>query len=366
MFRLSEDEPLGPLSILILILLDIFLLIVLYRGLSAQSGLLTYPDEYIPYICQNIIIEKEWTENIRIDKLSDIVISYHRYPYKPVERQKKIYPICEEIIDAIDAVKIDTSIIQLFEERSQLKISQDEIRNNLRKTGQLSEITNDQRYIELSNEIIKIDEEVNSNKNVIHLWNTIDSAMAKQEEVIEVLQDYRFFFPLYKTLFRFLFLLPLLILFYIWYRRSIESRLQGLISTHLLIVVSVPIFFEIVQFVLHIIPYQLIKRFIDLLEAIKLIALWYYIVIAIAVGISILLIYIFQKQLFNRGKVIEKRIRSRNCIRCGKKLPDNDKYCSSCGTVQFKTCPECDQLTYVNSNYCRECGKELKEEDYLE
>ncbi|NLW48313.1 MAG: hypothetical protein GXY86_13390 [Firmicutes bacterium] len=51
---------------------------VLFQGLNAQSRLLTTPDEYVPYICQRIIIDRDWTENNRLDKLSDRVIDYHR------------------------------------------------------------------------------------------------------------------------------------------------------------------------------------------------------------------------------------------------------------------------------------------------
>jgi hypothetical protein len=133
MFRLSEDEPLSPISILILVLLDIFLLIILFQGLSAQSGLLTYPDEYVPYVCQEIIIEKRWTEGNRIDKLGYIVLQHHRSTYASGERMKQAHPVCEEVIAAIDATKADDAVAQLFEERSRLMTLRNDIRDSLRK-----------------------------------------------------------------------------------------------------------------------------------------------------------------------------------------------------------------------------------------
>jgi Double zinc ribbon len=360
MFRLSEDESLSPLSILVIILLDIFLLTVLFQGLDAQSRLLTNPDQYIPYICQEIIIDKEWTENNRLDKLSDIVIGYHRETYNEVSQPGKMAPICKELVDAINTVKTDKEITKLFEERNQLLTLREEIKNNLSDVGSLSEVRTNPKYIALSNQILAVNQRINANPKAIILWQVIGQSVAKQEIVIQSLRSYRYFFPLYEVLWQFLFLLPLLVLFYLWYQKSAnKNRLQGLISTHLLIVVSIPIFLKIIKFVLDIIPRQIIKNFIDLLDSLKLIAIWYYIVIGIAIGISILLIYVLQKHLFNRGKIIEKRIRNRNCIGCGKKLPAHDQHCFTCGADQYQVCPQCGQLTYVNSQYCRECGKKI-------
>ena len=359
MFRLGDDEPLSPLSIFVLILLDFFLLTVLFQGLDAQSRLLTTPDDYVPYICQRIIIHRDWTEDNRLDKLSDIVIDYHRSTYQE-EKPPKIDPLCKEVMDAINRVKTDQAIVQLFEERDQLITLQDEIKKSLKGVGSLAEIRNNPKYIGLSNEILGINEKISSNPKVTDLWSVIGKVSAKREEVIKTIRNYRFVFPIYEVLLQFLFLLPLLAVFYIWYKKSVNNRFQSLISTHLLIVVSIPIFLKIIELILNIIPEQIIKKFIDLLDSLKLIAIWYYIVIAIAIGIAVLLIYLFQKHFFNREKIIGKRIRNRNCVGCGKKLPVDDEHCFECGTGQYQVCPECGRLTYVNSKYCRECGKKIE------
>ncbi len=359
MFRLSEDELLSPLSIVVLVLLDIFLLSVLFQGLDAQSRILTAPDEYIPYLCQDIIIDRNWTEYNRLDKLSDIVVDYHRSTYHQEAKPKKMDPLCKEVMNAINRVKTDKVIMRLFEDRDRLVTLQKEIKSDLKDVGSLAEVRTNPEYIAVSNEILAINQKINSDPKVIALWSIIDGSSAKQEVVIKTLRNYRFIFPIYEVLIQFLFLLPLLVVFYIWYKKSVKNRFQSLISTHLLIVVSIPIFLKIIQFVLNIIPKQIIRKFIDLLDSLKLIAIWYYIVIGISIGSSILLIYFLQKHLFNREKIIEKRVRNRNCVGCGKKLPTGDKHCFTCGTDQYEVCPECNQLTYVDSKYCRECGKML-------
>jgi hypothetical protein len=369
MFRLSEDEPLSVLSITVLILLDIFLLIILFQGLDAQSRLLTQPDEYIPYVCQEIIIDKAWNENNRLDKLGSIVVDFHRSTYPVEERRVKLHPVCKEINDAIDSVKTDKSIIRLFEERARISLLRNEItRDRDKSEGQVinpdleslpTNTASERSFKELSIQIANIDQEINSNQKVVTLWGIIDKAASSQETIIKAFRGSRFFFPIYEVLFQFLFLLPLLVVFYLWYKKSTKNRLQALLSTHLLVVVSIPIFLKIVQLILDIIPRQIIKKFIDLLNSLNLIAIWYYLVIGLAIAVSILLIYFLQKHLFNREKIVEKRIRNRVCVDCGKKLPDRDQYCTSCGASQYKVCPECSQNTYVNSNFCRECGKKI-------
>jgi hypothetical protein len=369
MFCLSEDEPLSVLSITVLILLDIFLLIVLFQGLDAQAKLLTQPDEYIPYVCQEIIIDKAWNENNRLDKLGNMVVDFHRSTYPVEERRVKLHPVCKELNDAIDSVKTDKSIIGLFEERDRISLLRREItRDSNKSEGQVlspdleslpSNTASERRFKELSIEIANIDHEINSNPKVVTLWGIINTAVSSQETIIKALRSSRFFFPIYEVLFQFLFLLPLLVVFYFWYKKSTKNRLQALLSTHLLVVVSIPIFLKIVQLILDIIPRQIIKKFIDLLDSVKLIAIWYYLVIGVAIAVSILLIYFLQKHLFNREKIVEKRIRNRVCVDCGKKLPDRDLYCTCCGASQYKVCPECSQNTYVNSKYCRGCGKKI-------
>lgn len=360
MFRLSEDEPLSPISILILVLLDIFLLIILFQGLSAQSGLLTYPDEYVPYVCQEIIIEKRWTEGNRIDKLGYIVLQHHRSTYASGERMKQAHPVCEEVIAAIDATKADDAVAQLFEERSRLMTLRNDIRDSLRKMDPGIELSTSQEYLDLSNQILEIEQRINVNKSVVYLWSVIDAVITNQNVVIQALRDYRAVFPIYEVLFQLLFLLPLFVVFYVWYVRSARIRLQGLISTHLLAVVSIPVFWEMVRLILYIIPHQIIKKFIEFLESLRLIAIWYYLVIALVIAISSLLIYVVQKHIFSRERVMERRIQNRNCVECGKKLPDRDRYCTLCGAAQFRICPECNGKTYISSKYCRECGKKMK------
>ena len=139
-----------------------------------------------------------------------------------------------------------------------------------------------------------------------------------------------------------IFLLPFAV-FYAWNNASIRKNrgVQTLLSSHLLGISFIPIFYKIIETLYDIIPKILLKRIIDLLESLKLVAIWHYLVIALAVAAALLLIYIFQRKLFSRDKLMERRISKGECQQCGKHLPAESSACPFCGFVQFKSCSSC-------------------------
>jgi ribosomal protein L37E len=64
---------------------------------------------------------------------------------------------------------------------------------------------------------------------------------------------------------------------------------------------------------------------------------------------------------------IENMIRARqeiqatqiSCLRCGKQLQDQDKFCSSCGIVRSIRCANCGLENQLDDNFCTQCGNKL-------
>jgi hypothetical protein len=158
-----------------------------------------------------------------------------------------------------------------------------------------------------------------------------------------------------------IFLLPLFGIFYAWNALSIRKNrgVQTLVSSHLLAVSFIPILCKIFETIYGIIPKKLLKQLIDLLESLKLVAIWHYLIIAVAVVAALFLIYIFQKKLFSREKLLERRISKGECQQCGKHLPAGAHACPFCGFTQFKPCGHCYKPTHVHGKFCRECGKQV-------
>ena len=118
--RITENEPLSPLSIVLVVLLDLFVLVNLFTGLSDQTKQLTSPDEYIPSICREIIIDKNWVEETRIPELSNLILQDQRNYWEPVPDKKDKHPICKNLYATIKDMKSNKELISYFDERDKL------------------------------------------------------------------------------------------------------------------------------------------------------------------------------------------------------------------------------------------------------
>jgi len=86
--RITENEPLSLLSIVLIVFLDLFVLVNLFVGLNNQTKQLTSPDEYIPNVCREIIIDKNWVEENKMSELSNLILREQR-SYWELEPDKK-------------------------------------------------------------------------------------------------------------------------------------------------------------------------------------------------------------------------------------------------------------------------------------
>jgi len=386
--HINKREPLSKLSLVIVIFLDLFILISLFNGLDEHTGQLTSPDEYIPVQCREIIIEGEWVRTKKLDKLSEIILESQRDYYSPEEKKsnKNFHPVCGECIQIINNIKKNKSIINLIkglqkeyrnyyavnERIEELKSSYDTVllekisrdKNSLAETDSLRIKNEIQKKIAQQNRLLKrissIETELLGRNDIKKLWNEIIEQQKHRESLRDDLRSSIFWFPVKKLLMQLLFLIPLFIIFYIWYSRSIKKArgLQTLVSSHLLIVVFVPIFFKIVEAVYDIIPKKLLKFIWALLLSMNLIAIWHYIIIALSIGVAMFMIYTIQKKIFSRDKLIERRIIRGQCLECGLKIPGNSKACPTCGFIQYTKCNSCGSETFVYGKFCRQCGRE--------
>jgi hypothetical protein len=380
-----DSQPISKASLIIILFLDLFILISIFDGLEKHTRQLSSPDDYIPYSCREIVINRDWNPTNRTDNLSDIILSFNNYYYQIEEKKKGRHPVCAPYLDLLDQMKNDKELTILFEDRSRFdheaKDLQREI-NNLKgaydtslletiarqKEGQAN-VDSIKKDIQaktnalntLRAQIESAELKINGNGTIKLLWQKMESLQPVDREKLKAdLRTLYFWHPVKRLGMQMLFLVPLFAVFYLWNTASIRKNrgIQVLVSSHLLVVSFIPVFFKIIETVYDIIPKKLLKKLIDLLESLKLVALWHYLVIAFAVGAALFLIYIFQKKLFSREKLMERRIAKGLCQQCGTHLPPGSNACPFCGFAQFKTCGACDQPTPVYGKYCRACGKE--------
>ncbi|HBB27498.1 TPA: zinc ribbon domain-containing protein, partial [Candidatus Gracilibacteria bacterium] len=119
-----------------------------------------------------------------------------------------------------------------------------------------------------------------------------------------------------------------------------------------------PIFWKICEGILEIIPERLLQALMKFLQDLQILMLWYYFLILLAIGVALMSIYFLQKKVFNKKRLIEKRIEHGQCQFCGKRLREGDNHCPFCGENQFRKCTKCKEETYRELPICRKCGEE--------
>ncbi len=154
-----------------------------------------------------------------------------------------------------------------------------------------------------------------------------------------------------------LFLLPLIAIALIIHNFGNRKGfgLVSLISWHLLVIFMIPLVLKIFEFL----QIGIIFRFFfNIIEALfgRLLFLISYVYIFLIPLMGFLVIKFFQKITSNpKGKIIT-RVQKSQCIRCARKIRLNDQSCPYCGLEQYITCENCQTSTYKNLPFCRQCG----------
>ncbi len=390
---ISKSEPLSGLSLVIIIFLDIFVLVALFQGLSDQTASFTTPSDVIPYNCRAIAID---TENYDAAQKRDQVLSQVRtYQYDSTNpyyvsssgrHPEDLNADCRKIEELFGKLVADSELIKLLDTRDQMSNRKSTIQsdiNSLRgiypttllekmadqpKEDSISETsagTIKQDLKKLSDELAKITEEDKANMALIEQDNNLQGILAYltpdlAKNLRSTLARLEFNYPLKRLGVELLFLIPLFLLIMVWNDRSIkhESGAQTLVSSHLLVVVFIPIFWEICYAIFEIIPKQLLQKLMQFLQDLQILMFWYYFLILLAIGVALASIYFLQKKIFNKKRLIEKRIEKQECQFCGKHLREWDICCPFCGENQFRKCGKCKEETYHELPICRKCGKE--------
>ena len=110
-----DDKPIGKAALVTLFLLDVFILVSIFDGLSDHTRQLTRPSQVIPQVCRDIVIDDEWNKTSRLTKLARTVsLSRGNYYLQDERRLAELidkHPDCKSITDlllAIEGEKVTT------------------------------------------------------------------------------------------------------------------------------------------------------------------------------------------------------------------------------------------------------------------
>ena len=166
-----------------------------------------------------------------------------------------------------------------------------------------------------------------------------------------------FWYPSIQLLFQSLFLIPLIAIALSVHRFALGRGygLIALISWHLLVIFFIPLIIKIFEFLRFGAIFEFIFNAIaTLFGGLIFLVSYLYILLIPLIGFGI--IKFFQRIVFNTKLQAANRFQKVRCIRCAKKIRNNDTYCPHCGYHQYVECPNCHNMTYKYLSYCKHCG----------
>lgn len=390
--RTINNEPINKVSLIVIILIDIFILINVFTGLDNISQWYLSPEQVYPcyqewqsYRTQtnpgkDFDIVRTAFLDINIEPKSSLLKTYQAVETGHLGQVSTIcldYAQLKDGINNSENQKIFKSIEQKQRQINTLEDKNRTIRSQYDSSllekiaGQPREqsinvVGAEKAKIELdkNNRSIGIlKQEITSLKNQLIAkpeTSNFLNILQNQDKFTTVETGYKrssFWYPTIQLGFQSLFLLPLITIALVVYRfsQTREYGLISLISWHLLVIFCIPLVIKLFEFL----QIGAIFQFIfDIISAIfgGLLFLVSYVYILLIPLIGFGIIKFLQKIVFNPRIQAANRIQKSRCIRCAKKLRHNEAYCPHCGYYQYVECPNCHSLTYKYLPHCRECG----------
>lgn len=388
--RTINNQPLNTVSLIVIILIDIFILVNVFTGLDDISRWHLSPSQTYPCYSewQNYRTKTNQNKDYEIIRAAlpyDLNQPSFQQSYQQAETGHlgKVSATCLQYADAKDKVKnsANQQIIKTIDGQ-QNKINNLEQKNrNIRAqydSTLLDKIAGQspaQSINEVSAEKAKQNLEANNRQiatlkaEITNLKNQLVSkaesvsylAFLKDEnKFAEVEKGYKqaaFWYPSIQLSFQSFFLLPLILIAFLVHSYAQRRRygLIALISWHLLIIFFIPLILKIFEFLQ---VGALFTFLFDIINAIfgGLLFLISYIYILLIPLVGFLIIKFFQQFVFNPKLQAANRVQNSRCINCAKKIRRSDRHCPHCGYYQYMECQNCHELTYKHLPHCKHCG----------
>lgn len=384
-----RHEPLNKVSIVILILIDIFVLINVFSGLNSISAFPLAPHEQYP--CYGAY--QEYQRNTETNKdlvwIRDILTDnvYRAVPSISTDgRLGEVSNLCDRLIEAYPKVKnpetltLNKNIETLQAKINQLKtdiatykqqydstllekIAGQDPQQSINKTTAekaKADIQRAEQAIQTTSAQLQTQQTALLNHPTVRTYLDILGDRQLAATLESEYKSAQFWHPNQQFALQALFLLPLILVGYLWHSTAVKNNLgtQALLSWHLLLIFCIPFLIKILEFIqfgnLAQVVFDVI---IEIFGGLVFIASYALIIIIPLLGLG--LIKFLQRFVFNPKVQAKGRIQKHRCIQCGSRLRTEDEFCPFCGFEQCEACPSCGTKTYKYTEFCRHCGCDL-------
>lgn len=389
--RTINNEPLNKVSLIVIILIDIFILFNVFAGLNHisiwhMSPSQAYPcySEWDSYRKQPVkdkdfdIIKRslpsntnnqsnlqrfyQQTEEGHLGKVSQTCLKYAGF------KDKINNPTNQQTIKTIDQQQ--TKISKLEQANRTIRSQYD--------STLLEKIAGQDRGKSINVVAAeKAKQELEQNNNNIaqskkEIANLKTALLAKPESVSflaflkngenfgDVKTGYdkaSFWYPSIQLVFQAIFLLPLIILAWLVHNFALRKGygLLAVMSWHLLVIFFIPLVLKVFEFLQVGVIFQFLFDIIStLFKGLIFLINYLYILLIPLIGFGI--IKFVQKIVLNPKVQTATRVQRSECLKCAKKIRQQDSFCPHCGYYQYVECQNCHNLTYKNLSYCKHCG----------
>ncbi len=388
-------QSLNKISLIILILVDIFVLFNVFSGLESVTNIIQNPDQ--AHFCysswakyKNRNLNNSETES-KIDLLDELV----RYPTQSYSEGGVLFsqpsPYCNKYAQLSEVLRQDTRLRSLLDKNSQYQIQiqdlnfKEEKFNSQYNSTLLENIAGQSRensinlsdsastkqdLLENKTQIDQINQQIKSSKAEILSLDSVQNFLkyiesdSNFENIKTIYQNYTWQYRIFSFLAQIFFLIPLFLLTWLLNNLALRKNKEilFLLTSNLLIVFFIPVVFKIFEFLQFGALAEFIFRVIVPILA-ELAFLGSYLLILIIPLFAYFLIRIFHKVGFNSQNQISKRVQEQRCQNCSFRLNNHEMYCPSCGKNQYNMCQNCNKPKYLHLSFCQHCGK--KEESLL-
>ncbi|MBE9080228.1 hypothetical protein IQ241_23560 [Romeria aff. gracilis LEGE 07310] len=388
--RTVNDEPINKVSLIVIVLVDIFILVNVFIGLndigqwyiSPTQAYDCYP-EWQSYRSSTADLKDYNTVRDALLEQNSNFQRQDRYRQLNDRHLGSVSAICQQYASYQDALSTPESraildqIDGIQAEIAALEAANQTIRQQYDSTL-LEEIAGQPRDQSINAvEAAQARQTLETNEGKIADFKAAQSelrsqllASAESDRFLQYLnedssfqtlerryQRARFWYPSIQILFQGIFLVPLIFMASAVHRYGQRRGygLVSLISWHLLAIFCIPLIVKVFQFLQAGFLFEVLSEAIAaLLGGLLFLLTYLYILIIPLIGFGI--IKFFQRVVFNPKVQAAGRVQKGNCIRCAKKIRREDAHCPHCGFYQFVECPNCHDSTYKHLPYCRECG----------
>jgi RNA polymerase subunit RPABC4/transcription elongation factor Spt4 len=389
--RTINSAPLNKVSLIVIILIDIFILINVFTGLDDISRWHIAPEQAYPCYSEwkNYRSQTAKDKDYEILQASLLYGRENQFSFQQTYQQAdeghlgNVSTVCLKYAAIKDKINNSENqkVLKVIDQ-TQAKISKFEQANqNIRAqydSTLLEKIAGQSRERSINSVgAEKAKQELDQNNRQISTLgkeiSNLKTELIKQPEVVELitlLKDDRtfdevekgyeqaaFWYPSIQLAFQALFLLPLILIALSVHRFAQHKRygLISLITWHLLVIFFIPLIFKLFEFLQVGALFQFVFDILAaLLSGLIFLISYIYILLIPLVGFGI--IKVLQKIVFNPKVQAASRVQKSRCARCARNIRQHDTYCPHCGYSQYVECLNCHHSTYKDLPYCKQCG----------